>query len=207
MIQRKGIEIAAKTCNAIGKKLLIAGQGAAVDSRGYLVPTTDPDFELPPGTWEYVGYLDFESRKRVMSKAIAVFTPTLYLECFGGTHVEAMLSGAPPITTDFGVFPGTIPDHLNGIAGFRCNTLQDFIDAAVVASSCDRAEVRKYGERFLMDRVKWEFQNWFEDLYKLYESAQDKTKKGWSRIGPILPINKWDMIDKDQKANTIVKIQ
>lgn len=182
MIQRKGIEIAAQACDAIGKKLLIAGQGAAVDTRGYLVPTTEPDFELPPGTWEYVGYLDLEKRKEVMSRAIATFTPTLYLECFAGTHVEAMLSGSPPITTNFGVFPGTIPDHLNGRVGFRCDTLQDFIDAARNAPSCDRYEVRHYGERFLMERVRWEFQRWWEDLYNVYESAQDKSKRGWSRI-------------------------
>jgi len=182
MIKRKGILTAALACNAIGKKLIIAGQGAHVDERGYLVPNEDPDFELEPGTWEYVGYCDVEKRKKYMSKAIATFTPTEYLECFAGTHIESMLHGTPPITTNFGVFPGTIPDHLNGKVGFRCNTLQDFVDAAVKAEEVDHFKVRKYGERFLMDNVKLEFEKWFDDLYQVYESAADNKKKGWHRL-------------------------
>lgn len=182
MIKRKGILTAALACNAIGKKLIIAGQGAHVDSRGYLVPNEDPDFELPPGTWEYVGYVNVEQRKKLMSKAIATFTPTEYLECFAGTHVESQLHGAPPITTDFAVFPGTIPDVVNGKVGFRCNTLNDFVDAANKAVSVDRREVRKHGERFLMDNVKHEFQKWFDDLMDVYESSIDNSKKGWHRI-------------------------
>jgi glycosyltransferase involved in cell wall biosynthesis len=116
-----------------------------------------------------------------MSKAIATFTPTEYLECFAGTHVESMLHGTPPITTNFAVFPGTIPDHLNGVVGYRCNTLQDFVDAAKDAVNADHKMVRQYGERFLMDNVKHEFQKWFEDLYAVYESTISE-KKGWHRL-------------------------
>lgn len=182
MIKRKGILTAALACNALGKKLIIAGQGAHVRSDGYLVPNSDPDFYLPPGTWEYVGFVDVPQRKKWMSRAIATFTPTEYLECFAGTHVESMLHGAPPITTNFAVFPGTIPDCVDGKVGFRCNTLDDFVAAARAARSVDRHAVRLYGERFLMDRVKLDFQKWFEDLYRVWQSAVDNTKKGWHYI-------------------------
>lgn len=182
MIKRKGILIAAMAANAIGKKLIIAGQGAHVDGRGHLVPNSDPDFDLEPGTWEYVGYTPVKKRKELMARAIATFTPTEYLECFAGTHVESMLSGTPPITTNFGVFPGTIPDHLNGRVGFRCDTMQDFVEAALAARHVDPYLVRQYGERFLMDNVKKEFQKWFSDLYQVYESAADPSKKAFHRI-------------------------
>lgn len=182
MIKRKGILTAALTCNAIGKKLIIAGQGASVDSRGYLVPNENPDFELPPGTWEYIGYCNIEKRKKLMSQAIATFTPTEYLECFAGTHVESMLHGTPPITTNFGVFPGTIPDCVNGKVGFRCNTLQDFVKAARDAASVDRKQVREYGEAFLMDSVKIQFDKWFNDLYHVYESTVNSKVKAWHRL-------------------------
>lgn len=185
MIKRKGILTAAMACNAIGKKLIIAGQGARVHSNGHLIPNNDPDFDLAPGTWEYVGFVGIEQRKKLMSKAIATFTPTEYLECFAGTHVESMLSGTPPITTNFAVFPGTIPDCVNGKVGFRCNTLDDFVQAAIKAKDVDHQEVRKYGERFLIDNVKWEYQKWFDDLYNVWESAVDDNKKGWHRIGGI----------------------
>ena len=182
MIKRKGILIAYLVTQAIGKKLLIAGQGAHVDHRGYLVPNENPDFELPPGNWEYVGYADVEKRKKLMAHAIATFTPTEYLEPFAGTHVESMLSGTPPITTNFGVFPGTIPDTENGKVGFRCNVLKDFAHAANNAKNVDHAYIRKYAERFLMDNVKWEYQQWFDDLYDLYEGAVNPGKKGWYKL-------------------------
>jgi len=186
MIKRKGIMTAYLVCEYLKKKLIIAGQGAHVDKRGYLIPNKNPDFELPPGHWEYVGFVDVPKRKKLMAHAIATFTPTEYLECFAGTHVESMLSGTPPITTNFAVFPGTLPDYFaNGIVGFRCNTLNDFVEAAKKAQKMtkkDYRKIRKYGERFLMDNVKWEFEKWFRDLMMVYESAIDSTKKGWHRI-------------------------
>lgn len=182
MIKRKGILTAALACNHLNKKLIIVGQGAHVDSRGYLVPNTDPDFELPPGTWEYFGYAGVEDRKKLMGKAIATFTPTEYLECFAGTHIESMLHGTPPITTNFAVFPETIPDHLNGKVGFRCNTLQEFVNAAKASNYVSHEAIRSYATRYTMDNVKHEFQSWFDSLYNVYESAIDNTKKGWHRI-------------------------
>lgn len=182
MIKRKGILTAALACSHLGKKLLIVGQGAHVDAMGRLVPNTDPDFMLEPGTWEYVGYADVQKRKELMKHAIATFTPTEYLECFAGTHIESMLHGTPAITTNFGVFPGTIPDHFNGHISFRCDTLQDFVDAAKAAKYVKPLAVRQYAERFLMDSVKWDFQKWFDDLYNVFESAKDNTQKGWHRL-------------------------
>jgi glycosyltransferase involved in cell wall biosynthesis len=184
MIKRKGILTAAMACNAIGKKLIIAGQGAHVRADGYLVPNEDPDFHLPPGTWKYVGFVNVEQRKKYMSRAIATFTPTEYLECFAGTHIESMLHGTPAITTNFAVFPGTIPDCVDGHVGFRCNTLQDFVLAARASAHVDHHAVRKYGERFLMDEVKYDYQRWFDDLYHVYLSAKyPETEKGWHHLG------------------------
>ncbi len=178
MIKRKGICTADLVCRNLGKKLIIVGQGAHVTPRGSLVPNDSPDFELEPGTWEYHGYADLSKRKQLMARAIATFTPTEYLECFGGTHVESMLSGTPPICTNFGVFPGTIPDVLDGKVGFKCNTLKDFVSAAENAKKCDPNFIKDYATRFLMDNVKLEYQRWFEDLYQVYRSTDGKTP-GW----------------------------
>ncbi len=186
MMKRKGILVAYLATLAIGKKLIIAGQGAHVDHRGYLIPNENPDFELPPGNWEYVGYADVDKRKELMAHAIATFTPTEYLEPFAGTHIESMLSGTPPITTNFGVFPETIPDVEDGKVGFRCNTLQDFVNAAIYARTVDHTYVRKYAERFLMDNVRWKYQQWFDDLYNVYESTVYPDKKGWHRLESVL---------------------
>lgn len=180
MIKRKGIITAAKACEALGAKLIIAGQGASVRSNGHLIPNTDPDFDLPPSTWEYVGFVDVPARKKLMAGAIATFTPTEYQEIFGGTHIESMLHGTPPITTNFGVFPGTIPDVINGKLAFRCNTLNDFVQAAKNAKKVNHKQVRKYAERYLMDNVALDYNQFFEDLYHVYLSAKyPDTEKGW----------------------------
>lgn len=191
MIKRKGILEAAMTCNSIGAKLLIAGQGGVVKPNGHLLPTGEVDFDLEPGTWEYIGFKGIDERKRLMAKATAMFVPTEYLEIFGGTHIEAMLSGTPPITTDFGVFPGTIPDCVNGKIGFRCNTLEDFVNAAINSKKVNHKAIRKYGERFLMDNVKYDFQKWFDDLYHVYLSTLYPDKKeGWHFLPANYPLTK-----------------
>ena len=172
MIHRKGVNIAVRATEAIGKKLILVGQ-------------KDPSFSIDdlPKHCEYLGYADLEVRKKLMSKAIATFTPTIYLEAFAGTHVESMLSGTPPITTNFGVFPGTIPDELNGIVGFRCNVLQDFVDAGLKASTMtNHHDIKMYANKFLMDNVKLEFDRWFQELYQVYLSTKDKSVKAWSLL-------------------------
>jgi len=177
MIKRKGIMTAYLACKELGKKLVIAGQGAHVTEKGTLLPNTDPDFELPKGNWEYVGFADVEKRKELMKGAIATFTPTEYLECFAGTHVESRLHGTPVLTTNFAVFPGTVE---NGLDGYRCDTLDDFVWSAKECEKLDRKLVRKRAERYLMDNVRWDFEKWFQDLHQLYLST--KGEKGWHHI-------------------------
>jgi len=161
LIQRKGIEVAIQTCRALGARLVIAGQG---------------EWKTDYKRAEFVGYVDPQERNRLMGHARAVFVPTLYLEAFGGVAVEAQLCGTPVITTDFGVFPETV---VHGVTGFRCNTLQDFVDAARQAGELNPFDIRAHAERYLMDSVRWEFQKWFDDLYQLYLSAHTGAK-GWS---------------------------
>lgn len=137
----------------------------------------EPWFESP--NCEFVGYVEPKQRNEFMRNAKAVFVPTLYLEAFGGVNVEAQLCGTPVITTDFGVFPETV---INGVTGFRCSTLNDFVEAARNVSSLDPYVIRKHAERYLMENVKWEFQKWFDDCHQLFLSTQDSSIKGWHYI-------------------------
>jgi glycosyltransferase involved in cell wall biosynthesis len=179
IIKRKGIMTAIKACNAMGKKLLIVGQGGRVEADGSLHDDNPEEFRIGAGTWEYLGYADFAKRKELMAHAIATFTPTEYLECFAGTHVESMLSGTPVLTTNFGVFPGTV---VNGVNGYKCDTLDDFVHYAQEAAKLNPATVWASAARYLMDNVKWEYQKWFEDIMAVYESAQDGNLLAWHRI-------------------------
>lgn len=168
MIQRKGVWTAINTAGAVGKKLILAGQESDEVNVN----------NLPPHC-EFVGYVEPAERAELMGKAIATFTPTIYLEAFAGTHVESMLCGTPVITTNFGVFNDTI---INGVNGYRCDTMQDFVNAARVIKQLTPAIVRHYAEQYLMKNVRFEFQKWWDDLYQLYLSATDPAwkGKGWS---------------------------
>jgi glycosyltransferase involved in cell wall biosynthesis len=162
MIQRKGVYTAIKATAATGDKLILAGQG------------TLPIGDHPNA--EFVGYVGPERRAELMGGAKAVFVPTVYLEAFGGVNVEAQLCGTPVITTDFGVFPETV---VQGVTGFRCNTLQDFVNAVRDVDKLDPYKIRAHAERYLMDNVQWEFQKWFDDLYQWYLSTLNSNTKGW----------------------------
>jgi glycosyltransferase involved in cell wall biosynthesis len=168
MIIRKGVWTAIKATQSIGAKLILAGQ-------------TDPEIDIRtlPKHCTYVGVVNSTTRNELMGNAIATFTPTEYLEPFCGVHIESQLTGTPVLTTNFGVFPETV---VNGKNGFRSDTLDDFIWAANAVKSLDRKIVRQYGERYVMDRVQFEYQKWFEDLYQLYLSSKDDKVKGWHNI-------------------------
>ena len=128
---------------------------------------------------EFVGFVDAKQRFDLMTNAKAVFVPTIYLEPFGGVAVEAMLSGTPVITTNFGVFPEYVSEEV----GVRCSTLQDFVNATEEVRYIDPRTIREYAEnRFSLEAVSQQYHKWFEDLYNLYESTKDSTKKGWHRI-------------------------
>lgn len=179
LIIRKGLEIAHKTCKELNASLKIAGQGLK-SWDGIQRKLVSEELTIQGEHLDFVGYADIKKRKELLSKAKAVFVPTLYLESFGGVNVEAQLSGTPVISTNFGAFPETIEDKKTG---FLCNTLQDFVDACKKIDTLNPQYIRDRAVRkYSMENVKWEFQRWFDDLYDVWESTQDLNKKGWHRI-------------------------
>ena len=160
LIDRKGYQIAVEVCKRLGKRLVVAGQGTA-----------------PDGV-DYRGVVGVKERGELMSKAQAVFVPTLYIEPFGGVSVEAMLCGTPVITTDWGAFTETVKQ---GETGFRCRTLQEFIHAAKQVSSLDYQKIRAYAiQRFSLETVAKQYEEYFARLSTLWSDGWyflDKTEK------------------------------
>src|SRR5690606_265942 len=147
LIDRKGYSIAQQVCEKLGKRLILAGQMA--------------EGQKFSGYGEHVGTVNAQQRGELMSKAIAVFTPTWYLGPFEGVHVEAQLCGTPVITTPFGVYNETVVDGFNGM---RCNDFREFIDAA------------KWAENLSM-----------RDRYAIRENAEEK----WSTLNVALEYDKY----------------
>lgn len=163
LIDRKGYHIAQQVCEHLGKRLILAGQ---MDK--------GQEFE---GYGEYIGTVDVAERGKLMSEAIAVFTPTKYIGPFEGVHVEAMLCGTPVITTDFGVYTETVTDTR---VGYRCSDFSDFLAAAewvTTLNKRDRRFIQNFAQaRWDMNTIKYQYDAYFKRLMKLY------TEKGWYNI-------------------------
>jgi len=161
IISRKGIQVAVDTTKVIGAELRVAGQGSL------------KDLGITDNHVNHIGSVNTEERKEFLSNAKALFVPTYYLEPFGGVAVEAMLSGTPVITTDWGVFSDII-DH--GVNGFRCRTLDDFVFAARHIDDLDKKLIRRCAKKnYSMKRVSKMYEEYFTKLSDLY-------KKGWYEI-------------------------
>ena len=143
------------------------------------------DFSIEGDNLNFVGYVDLDERRKLLSRAKAVFVPTIYLENFGGVNIEAQMSGTPVITTDFGAFPEVV---LQGITGYRCRTLNQFVWAARNIERIKPSACRHWAmENYSMHKVKWMFQDWFSSLYQLYLSSQDEGVPGWHFISEKVP--------------------
>lgn len=177
LISRKGPHIAADVCDRIGAKLKVAGQGILSEAPGEIKAA---EITLKCKDMEYVGTVGVDERKKLMAKAKAVFVQTQYIGPFEGVAVEAMLSGTPVITTDWGVFAETVKD---GVTGFRTRTLGETMWAAKEAVKLDPNEIRTYAlSRYSIDVVKYRYQDYFNQLQTLwgkgwYEEAYDPTDK------------------------------
>lgn len=158
----KGIRIAVDTVKAIGAKLKVAGIESGVKIE------ESPDIKK-------VGFANWKKRKELLSKAKAVFVPTLYFEPFGYVIIEAAMSGTPVITTDWGAFTENV---IHGKTGFRCKTLEQFIWAAKNIDKIKPADCRKWAmENFTLKKIAPMYQEYFEQLQNLYG-------KGWYSKNP-----------------------
>ena len=147
----KGVGIACDTAKAVGARITIVGQG---DPTPYLAPHVR--YRPPVG---------IEERKELLANARALFAPTIYVEPFGSTHVEAMLSGVPVITSDWGVFPET---NLHGITGYRCRTMEQFAWAARNIDRIDGRVAAKWArDNFAMERVVLQYEEFFDQCLRV----------------------------------------
>lgn len=150
LITRKGYDVAAETCRRIGAKLIIAGQ------------VQDP----LPNDCDYVGVVGPKERGKLMAGARAVFVPTQYIEPFGNVAVEAQACGTSVISTDWGAMTETVEE---GKTGFRCRSLQEFIDATRKVDNLDPQYIRDRVMRlYSLPVIAEQYERYFERLQTLW---------------------------------------
>ena len=133
-------------------------------AKTHRVVTAGQDGPLP--NVDYRGVVLGEDKKKLLGGATAVLVPTLYVEPFGGVAVEAMLSGVPAITTNFGAFTETVEE---GVTGFRCDTLREFHEAVEQAPGLRGPRVRAQAKlRYSVDVVADLYDEWLRRCQLLH---------------------------------------
>jgi glycosyltransferase involved in cell wall biosynthesis len=156
----KGVNVAVQVTEALGVKLIIAGQNSL----------TQMGYKETPSHVTEIGYADVEMRRKLMSGAKAAFVPSMYVEPFGGVQVEMLFSGTPTITTDWGSFT---ENNIHGITGYRCRTFEQFLWAADNIHNINPKNCRAFAENFTLEKVGRMYEEYFQSVLNVY------TGNGW----------------------------
>ena len=155
----KGMDTIKELANHSPWPIVIHGQGDPT-------PWSHPNIK-------YGGPLTGRERSDFLRKARAALMPTNFTEPFGGSGVEAMLCGTPLIAVDYGAFTETIVD---GVTGFRCHTLQDWIDAINNVENLDRKAVATIA------RSRYSLEECGAKYDKIFKSINDLNRAGWYQL-------------------------
>lgn len=156
IIQAKGVDVILHLAKKMGFRLLIAGQGSIEKDLG--------EINLPANV-QYIGFADVEKRKELMANAKALLIASSYIEPFGGVAVEAMISGTPIISCDWGVFNETV---LHGLTGYRCRTIDQFEWAIRNIDKIDPQVCRDWAmSNYCLEKVRQMYEEYFDMLLKL----------------------------------------
>lgn len=172
----KGVHIALQVARELGAKIIIAGQG---ELTGEEAPGGPPLEDYAT----VLGPVGPDQRRKLLARAKAVLAPSTFLEPFCGVQIEAMLSGTPVISTDWGAFAEY---NIHGVTGYRCRTFEQFVWAAKNIGNIDPVNCRTWAEQnFSVDRVAEMFDEYFRSVANVvngqgwYEPNPDRADLDW----------------------------
>ena len=153
--------------------------------------------DAPPNL-VFLGPVFGDEKVRVIGGAKCMLMPTDYIEPFGFSGVEAQLCGVPLIATSYGAFQETIEE---GVSGYRCHTLADWVAAINLSSKLDRRVIsdrarKKYSKEVIGKQYNWVFQQisdlksrgWYGEISRKFaEPLQQYASGHFARIWLYMP--------------------
>jgi glycosyltransferase involved in cell wall biosynthesis len=154
----KGMDTIRAIANHVKFPIVLHGQG---DPKKWQHPMID-----------YRGPIHGKQRSEFLRNAKALLAPSVFTEPFCGMAVEAMLCGTPVVSVDYGAMTETIQPGM----GFRCHTLQDWLDGVNSVDSLDR--------RYIADiaRSKYSLEVCSTKYDKIFKQINALNRRGWYEI-------------------------
>ncbi len=118
-------------------------------------------------------------RSELLRYAYCMLMPTTYTEPFGSSGVEGMLCGTPLLASDFGAFSETVRQ---GVTGYRCKTLGDWLYAIAAAGTLDRKAIATQA------RAQYDMRRCGMLLDKVFRQVQGLQDQGWYGLEPFMAI-------------------
>jgi glycosyltransferase involved in cell wall biosynthesis len=145
-------------------KFVFAGSGD-FEKEVMSIALADPKPDAAYIDVEYRGEVFGMDRAKLVGKARCMLMPTTFVEPFGGSGVEAMLAGTPLIAVDYGAFTETV---VNGVNGYRCSTLADWMTAIGYSKTLDRTEIsHRASELYSLETCAKQYDRAFRQLLDL----------------------------------------
>jgi len=110
-----------------------------------------------PANLVFKGPVFGDERVDVVRRARCMLMPTIFIEPFGFSGIEAQLCGVPLIAASYGAFQETVID---GVTGYRCHTLADWVEAIKLSAMLDRRQIAtlarsKYSKEVVGKQYDW----------------------------------------------------
>jgi Glycosyl transferases group 1 len=167
----KGVRLAVEAAKAVGKEIVLVGQG---NPAPFLEGNPHARHERPAGV---------ERRAQLFAEASATLCLSRYVEPFCGVAVEAMLSGCPVVTTDWGAFAETV---LHGETGWRVRTFEQLVWALRNIGQIDPVRCAQWAsQNYSLPRVARQYEEYFRmvldvgDPRGFYRPREERTELVW----------------------------
>lgn len=119
---------------------------------------------------EVLGPVKQEERKELIRNAKCLIAPSTYMEPCCWVMIEAMLSGVPVVSSDFG---GFVEYNIHGLTGFRCRSYNEYVHAVLNVDKLNKGDIRNYAiNNFLVKDQMNKYENYFNLILKIEDGKE-----------------------------------